>query len=490
MNWRTVFLRGLTAAAAVALAVTVAAGCDGDDTNGGAAARGGGGGEGAGAAPAVTNRIDVPEKVRQNLGITFAKVQRRRVRSTIRVPGRFELLPSARREYRAVLPGRVEILVRQYQPVEAGELLLRLDSPEWRRIQHEAVEAEGEINGAEAQLEVALAAKAETEGAVKIYRRRVGDLAEANVRRAEVEAELALAEGRLPRLEAEIRAKRVGLNEAREHYVSKMNTLASIVGLPVAELLDPVPAGDGTAGAAHAGATPRWRTIDRIDVRAAAAGVVTSPGVPDGSWVEQSTPVLSTVDPRSLRFRASAFQSDLGRLRDGAAAAIVPPPGPAASANGAMAGRVSLGLEASPDTRTVELIVTPEKADDGSDAAWPAGWARAGVSAYAEIVTDDSEDPETAIPLAAVVQDDLERVYFRRDPKNPDKVIRVAGDFGLSDGEWVVVHSGLKAGDEVVLAGVYELKLTGTGKAGGAGGGHFHADGTWHAAGTPEPGGK
>src|SRR5688572_26225414 len=56
--------------------------------------------------PVVSNRIDVPEAVRRNLGITFAKVERRRVAATIRVPGRFELLPSARREYRTVLPAR------------------------------------------------------------------------------------------------------------------------------------------------------------------------------------------------------------------------------------------------------------------------------------------------------------------------------------------------------------------------------------------------
>ena len=36
--------------------------------------------------------------------------------------------------------------------------------------------------------------------------------------------------------------------------------------------------------------------------------------------------------------------------------------------------------------------------------------------------------------------------------------------------------------------GVYELKLTGSGKP--TGGGHFHADGTLHADGTPEPGSK
>ena len=50
-------------------------------------------------APAATNRIDIPAIVRRNLGITFATVEARNVARTIRVPGRFELSPEARREY-------------------------------------------------------------------------------------------------------------------------------------------------------------------------------------------------------------------------------------------------------------------------------------------------------------------------------------------------------------------------------------------------------
>ena len=42
---------------------------------------------------APSNRIDVPESVRRNLGITFAKVEQRSVARTIRVPGRFEFAP-------------------------------------------------------------------------------------------------------------------------------------------------------------------------------------------------------------------------------------------------------------------------------------------------------------------------------------------------------------------------------------------------------------
>jgi multidrug efflux pump subunit AcrA (membrane-fusion protein) len=107
-------------------------------------------------------------------------------------------------------------------------------------------------------------------------------------------------------------------------------------------------------------------------------------------------------------------------------------------------------------------------------------WARAGMSGVAEVFAEGADEAEDAIPVASLIQDELQQIFFRRDPKDPDKVIRVVADLGVSDGRWVVVNSGVRTGDEVVLDGVYELKLTGTGKAGGAGKGHFHADGTWH----------
>jgi hypothetical protein len=41
-----------------------------------------------------------------------------------------------------------------------------------------------------------------------------------------------------------------------------------------------------------------------------------------------------------------------------------------------------------------------------------------------------------------------------------------------------------------VLDGVYELKLASSQHGATPRGGHFHADGTWHADGEPEPGGQ
>ena len=84
------------------------------------------------------------------------------------------------------------------------------------------------------------------------------------------------------------------------------------------------------------------------------------------------------------------------------------------------------------------------------------------------------------MPARAVVQDGLTQVLFRRDPGSPDRVLRVEADLGATDGSWVVLESGVGPGDEVVLDGVYELKLA-TQQAGGPQpGGHFHADGSFH----------
>src|SRR5688500_18140618 len=141
----------------MAVGVLLGAGCDEEkspDTTAAAAAP---------TAAAPSNRIDLPESVRQNLGITFAKVEQRRVASTLRVPGRFELLPTARREYRATLPGYVQVLVSQYEEVAQGKPIFRMDSPEWHKLKRELHEAEVGIERATAELAVAERTKVEAE---------------------------------------------------------------------------------------------------------------------------------------------------------------------------------------------------------------------------------------------------------------------------------------------------------------------------------------
>jgi membrane fusion protein (multidrug efflux system) len=209
---------------------------------------------------------------------------------------------------------------------------------------------------------------------------------------------------------------------------------------------------------------PLWRGVSGVSIAAPLAGVVVAVMASEGAWVDAGEPLFEVVDIARLRLRAVALQGDLERLAGVSSGEILAPGGQLAEASVALAPR------ADAEHRLIEVLASFE--------AGRLVHARPGVSARLRIVLDPRAEPVLAIPLACVIRDGLDRVVFRRDPNNADKVIRVAADLGREDGYWVEVRSGIGPGDEVVQAGIYELKLTGAGKAGKAG--HFHADGTWH----------
>src|SRR5687767_3627371 len=242
-----------------ALGTTLAplAGCD--RPTGGADSKPRTGGE---AAPPPSNRIDLPATVRQNLGITFAKVERRRVAATIRVPGRFELLPSARREYRATLSGWVNLRVNQYDDVKKGDAIYEMDSPDWHKLRKQLHESQAAIEAATAELVVAEATKAETENAVAILEKRVETLAGAEVRRAELESDLVLRRNSIPRLEGEIKVKQAALEEAKHDFTLELDTAASLLGLSAKFLTEPADAGSTDEHPEHR--MQQWYAISKV----------------------------------------------------------------------------------------------------------------------------------------------------------------------------------------------------------------------------------
>lgn len=336
---------------------------------------------------APTNRIPVPQAVRDNLGITFAKAEYRTVQGTLRVPGRFEPDADARRVYAMPIAGAVEVLVKPYERVQAVQPLYRVAGQAWAQLRGQWEEAH----------------RAAADSPASAQRR---DLLAA--------------------------------------------TVAQMAGL-----------------AADAPGLDALRGSPVLVVHARAAGVVEAEIGVSGSHREEGDAIAAVTDPARVRFRAVALQGDLGRLREGTPAAIVPI---ADSHRERMPARVALGLEADPRTRTVDLVAWP------TDAARPI-WARPGMAALIELRTGGG-DEELAIPLAATIRDGLKTILFRRDPAKPDEVIRMDADLGASDGVWVQILSGLKEGDEVVVGGIYPLMLSGAGKASQAG--HFHSDGTFH----------
>ncbi|MCA9001049.1 MAG: hypothetical protein KDB61_03935 [Planctomycetes bacterium] len=416
--------------------------------------------------PAPTNRVDVPANVRRNLGITFAPVEVRHVAQTVRVPGAFELQPLARHEYRTALSGRVQLLVDQYDAVEPGTPLFRFQSPAWPELLHEIVEGAQEIDTARAEIKVKRARLEEARIRLTIARDRIEALAQADFKKADLESQAAELEASLARLEAEVELAEIGLVNAQRTKNHALHRAAIASGISEKELMEPVPSED-----AEGETVPKYLTIDWIELNAAETGIVEALHVTDGAFIESNVTVLSTVNPDQLRFRALALQADLPKFQGARSTRIVPPPNPGIPIEAGVAASMGIGLEANPETRTVDLIATPEAAAD---------WIRPGVSAFLEVTIASSEGPAFAIPRSSVVQDGLDHVFFRRDPKDPNQVIRVEADMGVSDGRWVVLNSGVMRGDEVVLEGAYELKLATEQSGTSQKGGHFHADGSFH----------
>ncbi len=412
------------------------------------------------------DRIAIPASVRQNLSITFVTVERRPVHSTVRLPGQFEFRPEARREYHVMLPGRIELLIKQYQQVQRGQPLFRLDSPEWQRMQSDLVSARNAMKRSHADLAVAQATVVEMEQAVAFQEERLANLAELQIRQVELEAELANRRNTLPRLRAELEAANTEFDAAHARYDVVLGTASSLSGVPKDEL-DPHHEKHGHLQEQ----TPPWRLIQRLTVVAEAPGVIDRLAVTHQGWAETGDLVLDTIDPTALRFHGDALQTDIALFADGQSARISPPPGGSIDLQNTVDGIIEIGFQADSEQRTIPIFLVPETLPS---------WAKAGITAYLEVFTSGTAGAVLAIPEAAAVRDGLERIFFRRDPHQPDTVMRVQADLGGSDGRWVEVRSGVMLGDQIVLGGVYPLMLATSAAGERQRGGHFHADGTFH----------
>jgi len=392
----------------------------------------------------ITNRIDIPPSVRSDLGITFAKVERRAVASTLRVPGAFELKPLARHEYRLMLPAQVRIQVDELQAVKAGDLLYRFQSPQWLELQ--------------SRIELAVASHKQASLRHEVLKKRLEALKQADFKNAELEAQAANSAADLARYKAELDAALISATNLLNTYRARKDPLE-----PEA-LLEPVDMKGVQA--------PLYRSIDWIDARAIEAGMVQSLAVTDGAYVEATTLVLTTVDPNQVRFRALGLQSDLSKFEEAKVARIVPHQGNDSDINQSTPATLQIGLDEHPRARAITLIAEPKQTPV---------WARPGITGFLEVVTQSTGGVALAIPRSAVVKDGIEHVFFKRDPMNPNKAVRVEADLGVDDGRWIEIQSGLGPNDEVVLEGAYELKLASSQSGTTQKGGHFHADGTFHA---------
>ncbi len=423
--------------------------------------------------PGGSEAITLPDTVQKNLGITWAKAEYRVVQGVVRMPGRFESEPSARRTYQVPLAGRVEVLVKPYQQVAAGAPLYRLHAADWKRLQQEIADATGAVLAAEDQFVAAQEHVTALAQALTLWTERLAtldrlgqDIGGKAAERAEAagrvaDLRIAAAEAKRELAEATRQARgadgKPGTGQAQVRLDLLLGQAAQLAGLTAEALLVIT---DGK---------PTWATIAAIEVRAASPGLVEGEVVSSGTWIDAHGTVLTVTDPAGVRLRAAGLQADLPRLSDGLQARIVATD-PAVAKS--LAATLVIGPMADSIDRSVDLIARPAEGT-----SLPT-WVRPGVTANLEVVLTGSPEEELAIPVGATIRDGLKTIIFRRDPEHPDQVSKLEADLGPSDGRWVVVQSGIKEGDQVVLGGIYPLKLSQ--QEGGAQAGHFEADGTFH----------
>ncbi|MCA9295892.1 MAG: efflux RND transporter periplasmic adaptor subunit, partial [Phycisphaerales bacterium] len=236
------------------------------------------------AAAGPTNRIDIPPAVRQNLGITFVTVESRNVEKTLRVPGRFEYLPTARREYRTMLSGRIELLVNQFDAIEQGAPLYRIDSPAWRQLQQQLSEVDAAIQrhtsrlasfgplhqaheNHQAQLGRTIAIRSERvaqlEALVNAGGGRIAELNAARGAVATAESELAEAREKDAQLYADETESQSELSAARNTRDFLLSSASSILRMSVEDIQAPTDTPHGPV--------EQWRAINTIIVRAESA---------------------------------------------------------------------------------------------------------------------------------------------------------------------------------------------------------------------------
>jgi len=394
---------------------------------------------------APTNRVDIPSTVRNNLGITFAKVERRSLATTIRVPGSFELQPLAKQEYRLLLSGSVEFAVDQFDEVKPGTVLYRFRSREWLELQ--------------SQIDLARASLDQARSHYNSVEARIQALKSAEFKRADLETQGSDLKADVAKREAELQA---ALSKAAR--ILNLHGAATSTGVTPDELL--------SAAEKDGRSMLFYQTVDSIEVSATEPGFVESLSVTNGAFVEGAALILTTVDPKKLRFRALGLQADLAQFESAEKVRIVPPQGNGGDINDSVEADLKVGLTADPNQRTITLFAKPTEVRS---------WCRPGVSAFLEVDADSTGGIVLAIPRSSVVKDGITHVFFKRDPANANKAIRVEADLGVDDGRWVEVKSEVGPSDEVVLDGVYELKLATSQSGTAQKGGHFHADGTYHA---------
>ncbi|WP_218673745.1 efflux RND transporter periplasmic adaptor subunit, partial [Candidatus Entotheonella palauensis] len=376
---------------------------------------------------------------------------------------------------RAPASGRVQVFKSHWDTVAAGDVVAELVSPDLLAIQQALLtarstntRAKNELSAVQALLQESEAhvrqARALTQQAKERYealqrllnRNALSGKELLHAKQDHLGAQALALEAALRRDSLRSRQVQLGLEatQAQLAFRQHLKALAILTGFSEADLQ------------ANTNGTATWHNLTSLKIRAPGAGRLVDLLVSNGEWVATSATVAKILDTKELRFRGQLPEAELGHLSPGAPIRVTPAAAGFEAISTRLVGPLPLTHQ---ETRTVLV----EARIPNADLRLPDG-----LSATAHILLDQSQYEEALVPSDCMVQDGLEWIVFRRDPTQPDYVIRTTIGLGDRSRGYTEVLSGVLEGDRVVCDGIHQLKNTGLGK--GPSGGHFHADGTWH----------
>jgi cobalt-zinc-cadmium efflux system membrane fusion protein len=180
-----------------------------------------------------------------------------------------------------------------------------------------------------------------------------------------------------------------------------------------------------------------------IALYAPIAGKVVSNTVVLGQMVDESTEILTIMDPRMLWVDAEIYEKDIAKLRTGQDVAISVPAYPNSTFNGNIT-YISDMLD--DNTRTITVRTEVPNADN-----------RLKPGMFADVTIElDTNGGAIAVPVGAVLDDEGARLVFIRTGPNRFEPRHVTT--GTKEDGFVEITSGIEVGEEIVTTGNFQLK--------------------------------
>jgi len=179
-----------------------------------------------------------------------------------------------------------------------------------------------------------------------------------------------------------------------------------------------------------------------ITLTAPIAGKIVASQAILGGMVDQTTEILTVVDPRLLWTHAEVFEKDLAKVKVGQKVEIAVPAYPGEVFRGTVS---HIGDLVNEETRTI--TVRTEVANEDLR-------LKPGMFADVSILRNGTE-PMVLVPSAAVLDDGKRKIVFVK--QNDGFVLRQV-EINVIEGDQVQIVKGLQAGEEVVVQGNHQLR--------------------------------